>query len=83
MTELMPPFFRTLRYAHWKRFEIGCYYLLRALGIQCIGTVPQDNNGGKEDGAFIIGNLAVLYDCTTEKEFVERKKRQIKIIYKS
>ena len=73
---LIPSFFRILKTTRdWKTFEEYTYHLLKLLGINNI--VKLEDQSGKADGFFRIGNLAVIYDCTLDPQFEERKEAQM------
>lgn len=58
-------------------FEDLVFLLLRTLGIHSLYQYDKRNQAGRADGFFIIGNLAVMYDCTLRAAFEEYKKDQI------
>lgn len=75
---LRPPFFAVLRTTKkWEEFQQWVPYLLKLLGINVIYSFPSDQQSGRSDGFFRLGKLAVIYDCTLESDFAERKKVQI------
>lgn len=47
------------------------------IGLNKIFQFDRDNQAGKADGFFIIENLAVMYDCTLQKNFESFKEEQI------
>ncbi|WP_228038268.1 hypothetical protein [Nostoc sp. LEGE 12450] len=51
--------------------------VLRLLGIHNLYQYDKKNQAGRADGFFIIGSLAVMYDCTLRRNFDEHKKEQI------
>ena len=73
---LFPPFFQQLLSTdNWEQFERYTHYLLKLLGIQNAYAFLNQNQAGKADGFFTIGNLAVLYDCTLAASQIEERKR--------
>ena len=58
-------------------FEDYVFMVLRLLGIHNLYQYDKKNQAGRADGFFIIGSLAVMYDCTLRKNFDEHKKEQI------
>ncbi|MDZ7995333.1 MAG: hypothetical protein RM022_010610 [Nostoc sp. EfeVER01] len=58
-------------------FEDYVFMVLRLLGIHNLYQYDKKNQAGRADGFFIIGSLAVMYDCTLRKNFDEYKKDQI------
>ncbi len=58
-------------------FEDYTFMILRLLGIHSLYQYDQKNQAGRADGFFIIGSLAVMYDCTLRNDFEEHKKEQI------
>ncbi|GEM_PF-967728 len=58
-------------------FETYTYYLLKLLGISNIHKFERKGQAGKSDGFFRLGNLAVFYDCTLNKNFGTEKDTQI------
>lgn len=58
-------------------FENGVFLLLRCIGIHSLYQYDSKNQAGRGDGFFIIGNLAVMYDCTLREQFEDFKKDQI------
>ncbi len=58
-------------------FEDYVFMLLRLLGIHNLYQYDKKNQAGRADGFFIIGSLAVMYDCTLRKNFDEHKREQI------
>ena len=63
-------------------FEGLVFTLLRLIGINKICQYAQQNNAGAADGVFILGNVAVLYDCTLRNPYSPHKDLQI-INYKN
>jgi hypothetical protein len=59
----------------WKEFERYSQWLIRLVWVHDIYRF-QDQKG-RADGFFKFKNLAVMYDCTLEKDFLMRKKDQI------
>lgn len=75
---IYPPFFDILKKTtSWQDFEKLAFQLLKLLGIHDIYPYASNEQSGKADGFFIFKRLAVLYDCTLECDFMERKKQQI------
>lgn len=75
---LYPSFFDDLLITKdWKNFEILTFYLVRLLGIHAAYNFEIKNQAGKADGFFKFQNLAIIYDCTLENDFDEKKKDQI------
>ena len=58
-------------------FEDYTFMILRLLGIHSLYQYDKKNQAGRADGFFIIGSLAVMYDCTLRNTFEEHKKEQI------
>lgn len=58
-------------------FEDATFILLRCLGVHRLYQYDRKAQAGKADGFFIVGNLAVMYDCTLRDDFMEYKKDQI------
>ncbi|MEH2467480.1 hypothetical protein [Nostoc sp.] len=58
-------------------FEDYVFMVPRLLGIHNLYQYDKKNQAGRADGFFIIGSLAVMYDCTLRKNFDEHKKEQI------
>ncbi|MDF5734128.1 MULTISPECIES: cold shock domain-containing protein [unclassified Nostoc] len=58
-------------------FEDYVFMVFRLLGIHNLYQYDKKNQAGRADGFFIIGSLAVMYDCTLRKNFDEHKKEQI------
>lgn len=54
-------------------FEDQVFQMLRLLGIENLYAYPKGNQGGKGDGFFAIKNLAVIYDCTLSRNFIDNK----------
>lgn len=74
-----PAFFDVLiRPNDWKEFEKYIYYLIRCLGIHIVHKFAPQDQRGKADGFFRFKNVAVLYDCTLDTDFRNRKEEQIK-----
>lgn len=74
---LFPPLFYIARKTNdWNKFEEYVYYLLKLIGIHNLYLYRKQR--GTPDGFFKLGNLAVIYDATLEKNFEEVKKNQIK-----
>lgn len=59
-------------------FEDAVFILLRCLGIHNLYQYDRKNQAGQADGFFIIGNLAVIYDCSLRDNFEEHKDEQIR-----
>jgi len=71
-----PPFFYILIETRDRKiFEDYTYYLLKLIGINEIYKF--ENQKGGADGFFKIGNLAVIYDATLDKNFESNKALQI------
>lgn len=76
MLVLYPPFFYILQETKdWNLFEYYVYLLLKLIGINNI--YKYERQKGLPDGFFKFNRLAVLYDCTLEKDFEKSKKQQI------
>lgn len=74
-SELSPVFFSTLlKTNNWKDFERYTYHLLKLLGVSTIYNFLDERQAGKADGFFKIGNLAVIYDCTLNRNNIENDK---------
>jgi hypothetical protein len=56
-----------------EEFEDQVFQMLRLLGIENLYAYPKGNQGGKGDGFFAIKNLAVIYDCTLSRNFIDNK----------
>jgi hypothetical protein len=73
-----PPFVARLKTtSDWREFEYFTYYLLRLLGIHSIRPVLSGQQQGRPDGVFKLRSLAVVYDCTLESDYGEKKRDQI------
>jgi hypothetical protein len=76
-TQFDPPFFERLTTttspAEFERYTL---WLLKLLGIHEVH--PYTEQSGRGDGFFILGSLAVIYDCTLRPKYAETKKDQIK-----
>jgi cold shock CspA family protein len=59
-------------------FEDSVFVLLRCLGIHNLYQFDRKNQSGQADGFFILGNLAVIYDCTLRDNFENYKEEQIR-----
>lgn len=76
--DLSPPFFeKILSTNNWKEFENQGYILLKLLGINEIYKFSMENQAGRPDGMFKIGNLVVIFDFTLNANFLESKEQQI------
>ncbi|MDG6882413.1 Uncharacterised protein [Phocoenobacter uteri] len=64
-------------YIDYADFEDMTFALLKLLGIHEISQFSRNDQRGKADGFFRIGNFAVMYDCTLENDFYLKKKDQI------
>jgi len=58
-------------------FEKLTFLLLRLLGIHSLYQYDSKQQAGRADGFFICDRLAVMYDCTLQGRFEEKKKDQI------
>lgn len=58
-------------------FENLVFILLRLIGINKICQYDRKNSAGSADGVFILGNIAVLYDCTLRNPYRPHKDVQI------
>jgi len=77
-TFLDPQFFgELLSTANWETFERQTYYLIRCMGLHTTHAFRMREQKGRADGFFKLGNLAVLYDCTLERNFEKSKSAQI------
>lgn len=75
---LQPLFFEVLRSTQdWEEFENYTFYLIRLLGIHTAYKFAKNRQAGKADGFFKFQNLAVIYDCTLDEKFEQKKKDQI------
>jgi hypothetical protein len=75
--DLSPTFFEKLSpTGSWGEFEKYTCYLLKLLGIQTVYSFFGERQAGKADGFFKVGNLAVMYDCTLDRQNVENSKRE-------
>jgi hypothetical protein len=74
---LYPPFFYSLLTTKdWQEFEKYVFMLLKLIGIHNIHRYVKQK--GQPDGFFVFGkHLAVIYDCTLEKDFEKEKSQQI------
>jgi hypothetical protein len=52
--------------------------LLKLIGINNICKIDKKEQAGREDGFFVFGDLAVIYDCTLNPNFRIDKEEQIK-----
>jgi hypothetical protein len=78
-SSLDPPFFSELLATNdWKEFEDCVFYLLKLIGINEIVRYDKTEQKGHPDGFFIVKNLAVIYDATTDPNFEKSKDQQIK-----
>ena len=74
---LYPPFLFVFQETKdWKHFEDYVYFLLKLIGINNI--YKYEKQKGLPDGFFKLKRLAVLYDCTLERDFMKSKEQQIK-----
>lgn len=81
-SDLSPAFFERLATTHdWQEFERYSYLLLKLLGIQSAYHFFGERQAGKPDGFFKFGNLAVIYDCTLDRDHIEETKRDQIINY--
>jgi hypothetical protein len=77
-SSFVPPFFSALLATNnWKEFEDWVFYLLKLIGINEIFRYDKTEQKGHPDGFFIIKNLAVIYDATTNPNFEKSKNQQI------
>ena len=58
-------------------FEDAILLLLKVLGVHKIYQYNRADAAGKPDGFFILGNLAVIYDCTLRSDYMGHKHEQI------
>lgn len=58
-------------------FEDSVFNLLKVIGLNKIFQFDRDNQAGKADGFFIIENLAVMYDCTLQRDYESFQEEQI------
>ena len=58
-------------------FEDCVFVVLRLLGIHTLYQYDRASQAGKADGFFIVGNLAVMYDCTLRSDYMNFKQEQI------
>jgi len=58
-------------------FENTILLLFKLLGVHKIYQYDPDDAAGKPDGFFILGNLAVIYDCTLRSDYMSFKNEQI------
>jgi len=56
-------------------FENLVFQLLKLIGINNICKIDKKEQAGREDGFFVFGDLAVIYDCTLKTNF--NKEEQI------
>ena len=75
--QIIEQFKRILLTTSPNEFEDLVFLLLRTLGIHSLYQYDKRNQAGRADGFFVIGNLAVMYDCTLRQSFEEYKKDQI------
>jgi hypothetical protein len=73
---LYPPFFYNLiKTKDHFEFEDLVFQLLKLIGINNICKIDKKEQAGREDGFFVFGDLAVIYDCTLKTNF--NKEEQI------
>jgi len=73
---LYPPFFYNLiKTKDHFEFEDLIFQLLKLIGINNICKIDKKEQAGREDGFFVFGDLAVIYDCTLKTNF--NKEEQI------
>lgn len=75
--KIIEQFKRIVHTTNSREFEELIFLLLRSFGIHSLYQYDKRNQAGRADGFFIIGNLAVMYDCTLRPDFEEYKKDQI------
>ncbi|WP_293156891.1 MULTISPECIES: cold shock domain-containing protein [unclassified Microcoleus] len=75
--QIIEQFKRIVHTTSSSEFEDLIFLLLKILGIHYLYQYDKRNQAGRADGFFIIGNLAVMYDCTLRDGFEEYKKDQI------
>jgi len=76
-SELLPAFFGKLPTTNdWKEFERYTHYLLKLLGIQTVYAFQGERQAGKADGFFKLNNMAVIYDCTLDRQNIEESKSE-------
>jgi len=75
--QIIEQFKRIVHTTSSSEFEDLTFLLLKNLGIHYLYQYDKRNQAGRADGFFIIGNLAVMYDCTLRPGFEEYKKDQI------
>ncbi|WP_377473848.1 MAG: cold shock domain-containing protein [Microcoleus anatoxicus] len=75
--QIIEQFKRIVYTTNSSEFEDLTFLLLKNLGIHYLYQYDKRNQAGRADGFFIIGNLAVMYDCTLRDGFEEYKKDQI------
>ncbi|MEG4249274.1 cold shock domain-containing protein [Microcoleus sp. Pol10D4] len=75
--QIIEQFKRIVHTTSSSEFEDLTFLLLKNLGIHYLYQYDKRNQAGRADGFFIIGNLAVMYDCTLREGFEEYKKDQI------
>ncbi len=75
--QIIEQFKRIVHTTSSSEFEDLTFLLLKNLGIHYLYQYDKRNQAGRADGFFIIGNLAVMYDCTLRDGFEEYKKDQI------
>ncbi len=63
---------------HHAEFEDLVFLLFRMIGIHKLYQYSRHNAAGRADGIFILGNLAVIYDCTLMSDCNEFKADQLK-----
>jgi hypothetical protein len=73
-----PPFFNNLiKTKDHFEFEDLVFRLFKLIGINNICKIDKRGQAGKEDGFFVFGDLAVIYDCTLKTNFRIDKEEQI------
>ena len=73
---LYPPFFYNLTKTEKpSEFEDLVFQLLKLIGINNICKIDKKEQAGREDGFFVFGDLAVIYDCTLKTNLTDKKEQ--------
>jgi hypothetical protein len=71
----LPFFYNLIKTKDHFEFEDLVFQLLKLIGINNICKIDKKEQAGREDGFFVFGDLAVIYDCTLKTNF--NKEEQI------
>jgi len=73
---LYPPFFYNLiKLKDPFEFEDLVFQLLKLIGINNICKIDRKRQAGREDGFFVLRNLAVIYDCTLKTDLTDKEEQ--------